>query len=307
MKQILRVGTDCSGVEAPLVALQAFKQYQIQHIFSSEINQTNINFINHHFKPKIMYGDITQRDHRLVPPVDLYVAGFPCQSFSNLNRKHALGLDDPTKGTILYHCIKTIEATQPKYFVLENVRAILWHDHHQTFPRVCQLLASLTNYQIKYKVLNTKDYGVPQSRNRIYWVGVHRSTGINFEFPEPVYMRPITEFLEPNPEIIRLTPKRQQQLDRFFEAFPRHNRQSNYTIALYNTSLSWYRPMYGVVPCITTVGPYYISWLDRCMTTRELFNLQGFPNDFPIDTLSIFHAGNTMSVNVLICLFNQLI
>ena len=307
--KILRVGTDCSGVEAPLVALQSFPDYQIDHVFSSEINAKNIAYINQHFKPRIMYGDITQRDHSTIPPIDLYVAGFPCQSFSVINRKHSMGLDDPTKGNILFHCVSTIQATQPKYFLLENVRGILWHDKHQTFPRVCKILDTLVDYQIQYKVLNTLDYGVPQSRNRIYWVGIHKSkcSQMDFKFPDPKPMRPLSEFLEPNPEIIKLSPAHSAKLERLYTELPRYKREIRYVIAMYNSRLDWMRPAINICPCITTGGPYYLNWLDRCLTTRELFNLQGFPNDFPIDGLTVFQAGNTMSVNVLRLLLEGLL
>ena len=77
---MITVGTDCSGVEAPIVALRELG-IDFKHVFSSEINPKLVNFILSEYKPDIIYDNIIERDHTQVPYVDLYVAGFPCPSF----------------------------------------------------------------------------------------------------------------------------------------------------------------------------------------------------------------------------------
>ena len=127
MKSILKVATDCSGIEAPI---QALEQLQIphEHIWSSDIDKYCISSIKANYAPGRLYGDkdgpypdgdLRNRDHRKLPDVDLYVCGFPCQSFSLAGMRGSSrgGLSDP-RGNIIYSCIDTIKAKKPRYFIL---------------------------------------------------------------------------------------------------------------------------------------------------------------------------------------------
>ena len=107
---MLRVGTDCSGVDAPIYALKKLG-IPFQHVFSSEINKDCIKTILANHSPSIFYGDpnsstsngdITQRDNSLTPYCDLYVCGFPCQPFSLSGSLK--GIDD-SRGTVFLSCV----------------------------------------------------------------------------------------------------------------------------------------------------------------------------------------------------------
>ena len=185
---ILRVGTDCSGIEAPIQALMQLN-IPFNHVFCSDIDKFVIQSIKANYKPEIIFGDkdglfkdgnILNRNIDDVPDIDLYIAGFPCQPFSSAGDRR--GLNDP-RGTVFYSCLKVIETKQPKYFILENVKGLMTHDKGNTWNIMCNLLKELERfgYIVKWKILNTKDYGIPQNRERIYIVGCKDK---NFEWPE---------------------------------------------------------------------------------------------------------------------------
>lgn len=95
---MITIGTDCSGIEAPI---QALKQLGIpfQHKWSCEIDKFARQSILANYQPEILYEDITKRDHSQLPDVDIYVCGFPCQSFSLMGKK--LGTNDPRSNIML--------------------------------------------------------------------------------------------------------------------------------------------------------------------------------------------------------------
>jgi site-specific DNA-cytosine methylase len=128
----LRVGTDCSGIEAPIQALKQLRipfkhvwsRIPFKHVWSSEIDKHCIESIKANYKPGRLYGDkdgpypdgdMRNRNHNELPDVDLYVCGFPCQSFSQAGVRGSSrrGLSDP-RGNIIYSCLDTIKAKRPR-------------------------------------------------------------------------------------------------------------------------------------------------------------------------------------------------
>ena len=187
---ILRVGTDCSGIEAPIQALLQIG-VKFKHVFSSDIDKFCIQSIKANYNPKIIFGDITKRNIKDVPDIDLYVCGFPCQSFSILGKQR--GFDD-IRGNIFFSCIHLIKKKKPKYFILENVKGLFTHNKGNTWFVIQNELKELEKYgyYIKYKILNTKDYGIPQNRERIYIVGVKDEN--YFEWPLKLKMNNLHPF-----------------------------------------------------------------------------------------------------------------
>lgn len=129
----------------------------------SEIDKFAMNIYENHFDHK-NYGDITKAEVSELPDFDLLVGGFPCQSFSIAGK--GLGFED-TRGTLFFDIIRVLIVKKPKYFLLENVRNLLSHDKGNTFSTMMSNLLAL-GYNIRWDVLNSKDFGVPQSRERIY-------------------------------------------------------------------------------------------------------------------------------------------
>ena len=116
--------------------------------------------------------------------VDLFVGGSPCQSFSFVGKQR--GLDD-TRGTLFYEYARLIDEIKPKVFIYENVRAVTTHDNGKTWEKMQQVFNEL-GYNFSWSVLNAKDYGIPQNRERLFVVGFRQDLPIKkqFEFPSPV-------------------------------------------------------------------------------------------------------------------------
>lgn len=129
--------------------------------------------------------------------VDLFVGGSPCQSFSFVGKQR--GLED-TRGTLFYEYARLIEEIRPKVFIYENVRAVTSHDGGKTWEKMQQVFNEL-DYSFCWKVLNAKDYGVPQNRERLFVVGFRNDLNLNekFSFPKAVQLeKKMQDFLLDN-------------------------------------------------------------------------------------------------------------
>ena len=116
--------------------------------------------------------------------IDLFVGGSPCQSFSMVGKRR--GLED-TRGTLFYEYARLIKEIRPKVFIYENVRGLLSHDEGNTWAVMQEVFKEL-DYNFKFEVLNSKNYGVPQNRERIFVVGFRNDLELEepFEFPQPI-------------------------------------------------------------------------------------------------------------------------
>lgn len=198
---MIKVGTDFSGIGSPE---QAIKNLGIEHSveFSCEIDKfARESYLANH-ETKRMYEDITKRNHSEVEQLDLYVAGFPCQAFSLAGKQ--LGFED-VRGTLFFNVADFIRENQPKAFVLENVKGLVSHDNGRTFQTIIDLLSNGggtvngqmsmdffedgLGYHIYYKVLNTKEHGIPQNRERIFIVGFKEPRNYSFPIAEPLKLK----------------------------------------------------------------------------------------------------------------------
>ncbi|HDR7900621.1 TPA: DNA (cytosine-5-)-methyltransferase [Bacillus cereus] len=116
--------------------------------------------------------------------IDLFVGGSPCQSFSMVGKRR--GLQD-TRGTLFYEYARLIEEVQPKVFIYENVKGLINHDGGNTWATMQQVFDDL-NYNWEYQVLNSKNYGIPQNRERLFVVGFRKDIKLSneFSFPKPL-------------------------------------------------------------------------------------------------------------------------
>ena len=128
--------------------------------------------------------------------IDLFVGGSPCQSFSLVGKQR--GLDD-TRGTLFYEFARLVKEINPKVFIYENVKAILSNDNGETWKTISKIFDDL-GYDWKYEILNAKDYGIPQNRERIFVVGFRKDLDINkFEFPQKIKLdKKMKDFLLDN-------------------------------------------------------------------------------------------------------------
>lgn len=134
---------------------------------------------NYDVNQKDWYEDIRFIDGTIYKnKVDLFVGGSPCQSFSNMGKRG--GLED-TRGTLFYDFARLVKEIQPKVFMYENVPGMLNHDGGNTWEVIKNIFNQL-GYKLYFRLLNSKNYGIPQNRNRLYVVGF-KNTNIKFDFP----------------------------------------------------------------------------------------------------------------------------
>ncbi|MEG2329659.1 DNA cytosine methyltransferase [Anaerorhabdus sp.] len=129
--------------------------------------------------------------------LDIYVGGSPCQSFSISGKR--LGLED-ARGTLFYDYARLIKESKPKVFIYENVPGILSHDKGFTWSKICEIFDDL-GYNWKMKALNSRDYGIPQDRKRVFVVGFRNDLNLKkeFSFPRKVILdKSVSDFLESN-------------------------------------------------------------------------------------------------------------
>lgn len=191
---------------------QAFQKAGIKTecVFTSEIKEAAVKVHKANF-PDEVFGDITQIKTEVIPDFDFLLGGFPCQAFSVAGKQR--GFAD-TRGTLFFEVERILREKKPFGFLLENVRGLVTHDRENTSDPTGRtldtIITSLTNlgYKVSYKVLDSKDFGVPQSRGRIYIVGtktdqisltnfkeIHENFGSVMEHNLPVIKSDFTEKL----------------------------------------------------------------------------------------------------------------
>lgn len=132
----------------------------------SEIDKYAIQIYQSHFNHK-NYGDCTNIDPKTLPDFDLLCGGFPCQSFSIARKRKGFG---DTRGTLFFEIARIAKEKQPRLLLLENVKGLLSHDGGRTFRTIIGALDEL-GYDCQWQVLNSKNFGVPQNRERIFIIG----------------------------------------------------------------------------------------------------------------------------------------
>lgn len=145
----------------------------------SEIDKYAISIYEKHFPNHKNYGDITKINPKKLPDFDLLVGGFPCQAFSIAGKRK--GFKD-TRGTLFFEIARIVRAKRPRLLLLENVKGLLSHDDGKTFYTIVAALDEL-GYDVQWQVLNSKNHGVPQNRERVFIVGHLRGTRRPQVFP----------------------------------------------------------------------------------------------------------------------------
>jgi DNA-cytosine methyltransferase len=181
----VKVGHDFCGIQAPLQALEN-AQIPFEHVFSSDSNTYCMSITKRWFPPNRFYEDVATRDNTKAPYVDLLVFGPPCQPWSSAGLGGGLR-DYKDRGGLMFASVGYIEAKRPKCFVMEEVAAVARQDKHkQAFSDLLTRMRS-AGYTVTYKVLDTMGHGLPQSRPRLYVVGIRVDIDNGtFKFPSPL-------------------------------------------------------------------------------------------------------------------------
>ena len=145
----------------------------------SEIDKYAVQIYEKHFPTHTNFGDITKINEKELPDFELLVGGFPCQSFSIAGKRG--GFAD-TRGTMFFEIARIVREKQPRLLLLENVKGLLSHDQGATFYTIISTLDEL-GYDVQWQVLNSKNHGVPQNRERVFIIGNRRGTKRPDVFP----------------------------------------------------------------------------------------------------------------------------
>ncbi len=272
-------------------------------------------------------GDITQVDEKDIPSFDICLAGFPCQAFSIAGRH--MGFEDDYKGrcrgTLFMDVARICDYHKPKVIFCENVKGLTMHDRVRTFQTIKKTFEDL-DYKVFTKVLNSKNFGVPQNRERIYIVCFRNDIAPEeFEFPEKTDdTKCIRDILEEKP-----VPAKYYLSDVYLETLKKHKERH---AAKGNGFGYEIRPLDGVAGAIVCGGmgrernliidPRQTDLTPtthikgeinkqgiRKMTPREWARLQGFPDTFqlPLSDVHLYKQfGNSVTVNVIEAIANRI-
>lgn len=271
--------------------------------------------------------DISNLDEKKVPAHDILTAGFPCQPFSIGGYRR--GFDD-TRGTLFFDVLRILRHHGPRVFILENVKGLINHDEGRTFATILNSLAEEVNgvpnvekskdnlgYYVFWKLLNAKDFGVPQNRERVFIVGFKQRPKA-FDFPQTLERKPsLQKLLDKKPEIRLLSKQSQGYVEKYLNLHPKYLqiRDLPFLIAYeIRRSRSAFR-FDDMAPCLTTkMGtggnnvPYLVNQ-KRFLSLSECLKIQGFPLNFKL-TESYSHAlrqiGNSVAVPVVSSVFQSI-
>ena len=286
---MITIATDCSGIEAPIEALIQLK-LPFKQLWSCEIDQfARLSSDANYPKAEQVFTDMTSRQNKGLPLVDLYVCGFPCQSFSLAGKR--LGLGDP-RTSVIPSMLETIKESKPKIIILENVIGFKSIDNGAPFALLLSILEK--NYNVNVNIYNTKDYGLPQNRKRIYFVGIRKDVQKKeFIKPKTVKMLPFEGIIENNNKI------ESSQMPAMYNKNVKKIKEDTKILTPYN----YYNPVRNISPTIVTRCSYFfLIKQNRPISILELLQLQGFPKKFKVvvsKTQITKQIGNSMSVCVV--------
>lgn len=292
-----------------------YQTNKVKTIFANDILDSSFEIFNLNNDIKLVKKDLNDISNDDISKADILTAGFPCQPFSIAGMKK--GFDDE-RSNVFWKILSIIKSNSPNIIILENVKNLKTHDNKKTFKIIIENLENL-NYHIKYSIINTsKITGIPQNRERIYIIGFKDKMMFDkFEFDFPnVDLQPISDFLEDN------IPDKYyyNETTVIYEEL-----KKNVVKHISTNSIYQYRRYYvrenknSVCPTLTanmgTGGHNVPIILDdkgiRKLTPRECFNLQGFPKDYKLPSLSSGKlyslAGNAVSIPVIKLIADKII
>lgn len=294
---------------------QAFGD-DIETVFVSECDKKaqETYIANFGEKPRI-FGDITKINEIDIPNHDILLAGFPCQAFSLAGQKK--GFED-TRGTLFFDVARIVEFHKPKVVFCENVKNLVNHDRGKTFKIIKKTLNDL-GYRVFYKVINSKDFGVPQNRERIYIIAFREDISPNkFIFPEKTDDTKVIADIMENKE----TSPKYYLSDVYLESLRKHKRRHQAKGNGFGYEIRDVNSIAGAIVCggmgrernliidkrltdftpVTNIKGKINREYIRKMTPREWARLQGFPDDFKLvvaDTHLYKQFGNSVTVPVI--------
>ena len=321
------------GMSSPLD-----KKKYVDDLYANNSRQTNFvkrtymaNYGNH-INADDFHLDIRFLDGRdyLDKDIDLLVGGSPCQAFSEVGAQY--GLND-TRGTLFYEFARIVQETQPRVFIYENVRGLTTHDNGRTWKIMRDVFEKDLNYKIaEPQVLNASDYGIPQTRRRLFVIGIREDIVCSdFEYPDPIPLEyTMQDFLEDNckeghfnfdsnggsliiekvpgkaNEKFTLTPAVQKYVLAGGTANYKTSSETDLPIARTLMKMMTQHHRAGVDNYVTVKKDPLVL---RQLSDREALRLMGYPDTFKIAVSSmqtLRQAGNSIVVDVMMAIVNQI-
>ena len=315
------------------------KKKFVDNLYKSKTRQTN--FVKKAYLANyghLLHSDDFHLDIRFLDAtdykeknIDLLVGGSPCQAFSAVGAQCGLG---DTRGTLFYEFARIVKETQPRVFIYENVRGLMTHDNGHTWEVMKSVFENDLNYRIADpQILNASDYGIPQSRRRVFVIGIREDIECGeFIYPDPVTLKfTMQDFLEDNcayghfkyntnngelivekvpgkpDEKFTLTPAVQKYVLAGGTASYKTSTETDLPIARTLMKMMTQHHRAGVDNYITvSKNPLVL----RQLTDREALRLMGFTDDFNIAVSSmqtLRQAGNSIVVDVLMAILKKII
>jgi DNA (cytosine-5)-methyltransferase 1 len=284
----------------------AFENVGANCVFSAEIDKYACATYKENFDDD-PFCDVSQLHPNDIPDFDILCAGFPCQPFSIAGERK--GFSD-TRGTLFFDIERIIHTKQPKAFILENVRGLINHDKGRTFKVILEILERKLNYKVFYQILNSKDFDVPQNRERIYIVGF-REHNVAFKFPDKLEQTiDLSHIKDTHLEGTQISELAKSHIRTHLKKHKRYEEIKDKPLLLayeIRKSRAAFR-FDDLSPCLTakmgTGGnnvPIFVNEM-RKFSTRECLRIQGFPESYTIaanTAQSYKQIGNSVSVPVI--------
>ena len=213
-KQKLKVFEAFAGYGGASYGLKRAKiPYEV--VGYSEIDKHAIQFFENNHPGNKNFGDITKIDPNTIPDFDLFTGGFPCQPFSTVGMGKG---EDDIRGTLFYDILRICKVKRPKHILLENVKGLRSNRHGKTLKTIVHRLREL-GYDVFVELLNSKDYGIPQNRDRLWIYGYHGALPLTFRLnpPKELLRKHFVDFLDKNPD--KNLFKNQEQIKRLKELY----------------------------------------------------------------------------------------
>ena len=315
-KKIISVGSDFSGVGAFDVALKRIEKdenVKIETVFSADFDKyARETYIANHGEPKYFPWDVYERE---IPaePLDVYMTSPPCQTFSRLGKNE--GKDDP-RGILFFNSLEFIRKNNPRFFIFENVKGLLTDNDGKTFSEWVNYLGGKSinglplifpfdgsvQYHLYFKILNSRDFNIPQNRERIFLVGIRDDEDNNFQFPKEEYLtRKLNDLLEENPD------KKYWLSKKFIKMLREHKIEQKEIGNGFGFVNGLGRDYWNSITtkCGQRGTDMFLDYGGdkiRRLTMRECFRFQDFPDNFKLigsEAQQVKQAGNSISVGVL--------
>ncbi|MDO9831959.1 DNA cytosine methyltransferase [Glaesserella parasuis] len=260
-----------------------FKQAGFDLLWANDFDADAVATYKHNIGDECVLGDIKNIHSNDIPNADVIIGGFPCQGFSMANTKRN-ALDE--RNSLYLEYVRILKDKKPKIFIAENVKGILSLEKGEVLKAIIRDFESV-GYQVQYKLLNSADYGVPQTRMRVIIVGIRNDLNINFEFPKPTHSK------NPKQDNLLSWVSVKQALehlpdpDGILANTVPNNEYSQYKVTTRN--FTGHRTTNPDLPSPTILArgnggggvvaiPHYNG--KRRMTVRESACIQSFPDDF---------------------------